>query len=227
MTFDLARAQDIPQEILSVLTAHHDLLGKVKSLDKLLERQAILEIANNLNKLAEQAGIVGYHYTRSSRVSIEANGLITKSGTTRRREFLEEHGYRFTPQQREKIQTCWDAYFKENQNRARDNRIWFNLTSSALGTEGSARLLNNYGGEVVYKAFSRDCEIAKVLESIGEPMVIKCSLDTRELRASPWGEVWLSSYHRSVNPNACQTDFDVYTTRSVLPDQILSIEVTA
>lgn len=228
MAFDLAQTENIPQDILSVLAAYHELLGAAEFLDELLERQDIFEIADALNGLAEEAGVVGYHYTRSSRCSIEASGLISKSGEERRREFLEEYGDYFTLRQRERMEATWDAYFDERQNRVRDHRIWFNLTKFALEDGGAAPLLSNYGGEVVYMPLALDCEIAMTLASIGEPMVIRCSLDTKDLdtfSSTPWGKVWLSSYHRSVNPNAHQTDFDVYTTHPVHPERILSIEV--
>jgi hypothetical protein len=227
VAFDLANPEEIPEEILSNLLSHHDVLCATEFLDELLKTQAIREVAEALNKLAEKHGLVGYHYTRSIRASIRDNGLVVKPGDERRREFMEQHGNHFSPQQRHKIETAWANYFVDSQNKARDGLIWFNLTKSALTNKGATASLSNYGGEVIYMPFSRDCEITKVLGSIGEPMVVKCSLDTARLKTfslMPWGKVWLSSYHRAVNSNAYQTDFDVYTTCSVSPAQIIEIE---
>ena len=114
------------------------------------------------------------------------------------------------------------------QNRVRDNRLWFNLTKSALRNGDAEPLLRNYGGEVVYMPFSQDRELSEILGSIGEPLVILCNLDTGNLSTfstHPWGKVWLSSYHLRVNTDAYQTDLDVYVGSPVLPEQIINIEV--
>ena len=55
-------------------------------------------------------------------------------------------------------------------------------------------------------------------------MAITCSLDPNSLTTFlefPWGKIWLSSYHLTLNPNACRFDLDAYQERPVLPDDIV------
>lgn len=229
MTVDLGIIEHIPQKILSKFDRTvRILLEENEFQEQLLELSIFSETISALNEIAKKNGVVGYHYTRSIKSSIEDNGLEVRSGSEHRKIFLKEHAGKFTSEQIDRLKSGWNRYFDSQQNKVRDNRIWFNLTNSALANGGASPLLKNYGGEVIYMPFSRDIEISKILQSIGEPMIVRCSLDTQHLKTfcdDPWGKVLFSSYHRSINPDAFPVDFDVYTTFPVQPNQILSIEV--
>lgn len=224
---ELGSAQDIPRDIEEQLYSFMSRFKDEEFQEPLLESSSIIEIVSELNELANKYGVAGYHYTRSFTSSIHENGLIIRSGVERRNQFLEEHGHLFTSFQLERLKHGWNEYFNNEQNRVRDHRIWFNLTTKALNDGGAAPLLENYGGEVVYMPFSRDEEILQILGQLGEPLVVKCSLDTRTLTTfsqEPWGKVLLSSYHRSVNPDAYHVDYDVYSRVTVPSDKIMEIK---
>jgi hypothetical protein len=228
LAIDLAQPADIPRELLSILAEQRELMISAESIEELLKSEEIRDVVIALDLIVEKEGVVGYHYTRNFKQSIEINGLVMKSGAERRAFFLKEYGNRFTPEQLERLKDGWGNYFNSVQNQVRDNLLWFNLTKSSLRNGDAEPLLRNYGGEVVYMPFSQDRELSEILGSIGEPLVIRCNLDTGNLRTfstHPWGNVWLSSYHLRVNSDAYQTDLDVYAGSPVLPEQIINIEV--
>jgi len=224
---NLALADEIPAEIIYRLRDHVPLLKRIQHSEEFSAHQPIIEIVRELDAICESEGIIGVHYTRGIRERISSQGLLTRSGAERRTEFLEMYGHRFTDAQRERLIAGCTSYFDEQQNRVRNGRIWFNLTRAAMSNGSAEPLLSHYGGEVVYKPFSGDEEIEAVLCSLGEPMIVECSLRPDSLRKSceyPWGRIWLSSYHCTVNPEAVQWDVDLYSQESVPPAAILKIE---
>ncbi len=111
------------------------------------------------------------------------------------------------------------------QNEIRDYDVCFNFTLKELGHEGTEYLLGYYGGEVINMPLCGDPELDAVLQTIGQPLIVECYLNPADLTTSselPWGKVWLSSYHVSINPKACQHDVDAHHSKSVRPEQIIS-----
>jgi len=224
---DLSSAEAIPSEPLSRLQAFRGQLRGSRSLESLLENRAFLAIARDLNEHCEREGVIGYHYTRSFPERIVANGLTARTGAERRNEFLAEHGHRFSAAQRSLIEPSWASYFDRGQDRARDGKVWFCLTLKELRGSGTDRLLGHFGGEVVYKAFREHSEIASVLASIGEPLVVTCAVPAYRAsttRRYPWGSVWLSAYHRTLNANAEVMDCDCWLLESVPPERIIRVQ---
>lgn len=227
MAYNLASVETIPVPLREDLTSQEEIFQETELLEELLERRSLRTAAEELNALCEADGVIGYHYTRSFRNRITTEGLVACSGDQHRRRFLREYGDRFTPSQRQRLLQSWENYFDSQQNRARDGRVWFNLTLNALGSSGARPLLYHFGGEVIYMPVKRDDEIAEILHSIGNPLVVKCALDTDNLTTFadlPWGKVWLSTYHRCVNPSSYRFDVDAYCTSSILPNCIIGIQ---
>ncbi|HVF59250.1 MAG TPA: hypothetical protein VNJ70_05500 [Thermoanaerobaculia bacterium] len=57
-------------------------------------------------------------------------------------------------------------------------------------------------------------------------MIVETKLDATKLHTFsqiPWGSVWLSSYHVTVNRDARQHDVDAYLTEPVSADHVVSI----
>ena len=74
-------------------------------------------------------------------------------------------------------------------------------------------MLGLYGGEQVSMCFELDEPLGLKFGAIGEPMVVRCSLDPNQIRTfieNPWGKILVSSFHSLINPNACQIDQDGY-----------------
>jgi hypothetical protein len=226
MPIDLVSAP-IPPKILARLQPHHERLKSADYLEHFYDDEDIASIIRALNERCMREGIVGYHYTRSFAERLLANGLVATSGEARRRSFIDEFGHLFSRTQLHVIEVAWSAYFDRQQNRGRDDRVWFNLTLDALTDSGAEPLLRHYGGEVVYKPLASHPSIATILKSIGEPLVVSCALDATTLTTFaewPWGKAWLGSYHLTLNPHACRVDFDVYTPHSVSRGSIIRVQ---
>ncbi len=228
MACNLAKPDEIPSAIRTNLARHGDVFRRVEFLDELLEKKGeLLDIARDLNAVCRAHGVVGYHYTRSFRERIATDGLLARSGKEWRQEFLDRFGELFSIAQRQRLQRGWGEYFDSNQNGALDGRVCFALTKAALKNGGATALLDHYGGEVIYMPFTRDKEIAAILHSIGESMIVECALDTSRLSrfsGMPWGKVWLSTYHCSVNPGAHQQDYDVFSSSSIPASDVIAIQ---
>ena len=191
-----------------------------------MKNAELKSIAQELDEICLNKGVIGYHFTRAFREDIEKSGLVPCDGRKRRQEFLSKFGNRFTLDQRNWIIRIWDWYFSPYQSQARDGKISFNFTLDALKNEGAKNLLAYYGGESIYMPLIENAEISAVLQSIGQPLIIRCALEPNILSASteiPWGKIWLSSYHLAINPIAVQFDQDAFQEQPVLATQILSI----
>lgn len=214
----------IPDGFLGVLESFEQVIQRSEYLDDLLEHNELLKVAKALDQVCLEKGIVGIHYTKAIRTEIESSGLQPSSGDARRRAFLDQFGHRFTDVQIAGINQIWEKYFSSRQRGVRDNLIWFAFTLAALENGGASRLLTYFGGEQIYMPLTEAREIGAILKTFGEPMIVRCSLDPSNLKTFseyPWGKIWLSTYHRSRNPNAHQFDVDAYQTQAVLPADIV------
>ena len=193
-----------------------------------MENNGLRKIAEALNEICLKKGVIGYHFTRVFREDIEKFGLVPCDGRKRRREFLLKYGSRFTADQHNWIRRSWDSYFTASQSEPRNGRIWFNFTLDALKNGGAEDLLAYFGGESIYMPLIQNAQIASVLKSIGQPLIVECELETEKLKTFceiPLGKIWLSSYHLRINSSALQFDQDAFQEQPVLPSQIVSINV--
>jgi len=220
----------IPRIMLDEFRRLDRLFASCRSIDQLLQDPSLQRLAADLDELCLAEGVVGYHYTRALREQIAGQGLRLSCGADRRREFMSEYGHRFSEEQRGRIRQRWNDHFDEAQNRGRDGRIWFNCTLGSLEDDGAGRLLTFFGGESIYMPLTEDDDVAAVLRTIGQPLIIEARLPGTKLhtfRETPWGRIWLSTYHVSVNKEAKQDDVDAYVLEPVPPDNIVSINNAA
>ncbi|WP_337171756.1 hypothetical protein [Gemmatimonas aurantiaca] len=226
MPIDLCSAESIPKPLTERLRAFDQRLRRSEFLDSLLEEDSLVEIVRDLDEVCEAERVIAYHFTRADPRLIHEHGLLACSGAERRESFIATYGHLFTEQQLARIREIWQSYFNGAQNHARDGRVWFNLTLQALKNGGADRLLSHFGGEVVYMPLTSEYGVSRVLNSLGEPLVVKCDLDTSRARTFtefPWGKTWLSAYHRTLNTNAHPMDWDCYLPETLTPNQILEI----
>lgn len=226
MAIKLNSISQIPQSIACALRRLDCVFVESEFIENVLGNSDLYQIAGELDRLCVEQGVVGYHFTRAIQEEIEVRGLQAGTGADRRREFLLQYGYRFSEAQREWIHYAWEDYFAASQTQTRDGRIWFNFTLAALDNGGADDLLTYFGGEVINMPLTQDEEIAAVLRTIGQPLIIECALAAERLHTFseiPWGKTWLSSYHVTLNYTAQQFDVDAYLEESVSPSQIVSI----
>ena len=226
MPVNLSSPQDIPAPLAESLSKSIGVFKNIDSLDALLEMTDIASLQKDLNSYAEEQGILGFHFTRANLNRIRAQGLIVQNGDDARKTFLQEHDKRLSSEQKRNIVRGWDAYFTSQSNNSRDGKVWFNLTLSSLTMRAAEPLLEFYGGEIIHMPFRNSTDLASIFKTLGEPLVICCELSTSELktfRPLPWGRVWLSAFHASVNESATQEDLDVYMDRSLPSDRIKNI----
>lgn len=115
----------------------------------------------------------------------------------------------------------------KKDSESRDYRIYFNFTKNALSNKGAELLLKYYGGEQIYFPLFNLPVINEKLEKIGKPMILKCILEPREIKTliqNPWGKIIVSSYHKTLNPNASVVDQDGYLKSAVLSKNIEIID---
>ena len=97
-----------------------------------------------------------------------------------------------------------------------------------MGNSLSKNLLKYYGGEQIYKPLISIKEIARKIELLGESLLLKCTLDPRNLHFfidRPFGKIALSTY-LSQKGNSCgKLDYDGYQMVNVGPENICIIEL--
>ncbi|WNO10501.1 hypothetical protein [Teredinibacter sp. KSP-S5-2] len=228
MNVDLNNPALLPPEI-------HRKFGKIKNLffeyefsESLVENREVIPLVRELNAYCEENRIIGIHYTRAIPESIKLNGLLSRCGREIRDTFIREHGSMFTDDELDIIRERWAIYFTSSQSDVRDGRVFFNFTESELGRAGSKYLLGLYGGEQVSMCFELDEPIGCKLASIGEPLLVRCSLEPRFVETFTdysWGKILVSSYHYMVNRNAYRIDQDGMQNIPVKPEDIVEIKV--
>ena len=228
MAISLDSISQIPQAISDELCRFDRVLADRRLVEQLLENSNLRRLASALDDLCRAEGVTGYHFTRAVHEHIADRGLQLSRGGDRRRDFISEYGHLFSEAQRERIAKMWNGYFDESRDAHRDGRIWFCCTLRSLEDGDADRLLTFFGGESIYMPLTEDDEVAAVLRAIGQPLIVKAKLPGTKLHTFseiPWGRVWLSTYHVSVNKEAQQHDVDAYVLEPVPRDQIVSIDV--
>lgn len=228
MIIDLTKPGQLPKEFAARLKRLESLCRELEFSEELVAQKDVYSLVKDIDYFCTTQKVVGIHYTRAMPESIRKNGLLIRSGDEIRATFLEEHGYLFTKSEIITINELWKSYFKDSQSSARDGRVFFNFTESALNTSGTKYLLGLYGGEQVNMCFELDDPIGEKLGSIGVPLVVQCALDPNMVRTFieyPWGKILVSAYHLMVNSEAYGIDQDGYQTDPVKFDDIIKIRV--
>lgn len=197
--------------------------------DELLENPTFQDLIERITNFSKDCKIIGYHYTRADKDDILKGGLKSRTGQEIRETFLSRYGKLFTPKELDIIKNAWKTYFNKNMISCRDYRIFFNLTATALFDSGAEPLLQYYGGEQVYMPLKGFPSIAKKIQNIGSPLLIKATLNPCQLKLFDYediAKIAISSYHRLLRPDASQYDQDAYQREPILPNQVEIIDLT-
>jgi hypothetical protein len=220
---DLDSLDCLPEAFVHRLHKFDEVFARETSFNKIVrENDEIKELIIEIDSFCVSQKIYGYHYTRGNVALIRRDGLIVREGNDIRAEFIASYSENFSPQEIEKIKSSWHEYFDENMENIRDYKIFFNFTLNALNFDAK-ELLENYGGEQVYKTLLGSPNIACKIRSLGTPFIVKCTLDPKDISVyiqNPWGRIAVSSYHRNINSSASQIDQDGYQCKKVLPKDL-------
>lgn len=226
---NLCTLAGFPSFFFKEMEKHTELLLNTEFDDELVENSAFLNLVERITDFSRDCKIIGYHYTRADKDDILKGGLKSRTGQEIRETFLSRYGKLFTPKELDIIKNAWNAYFNKNMISCRDYRIFFNLTTTALFDSGAEPLLQYYGGEQVYMPLKGFPSIAKKIQNIGTPLLIKATLDPCQLKLFDYkdiAKVAISSYHRLLRPDATQYDQDAYQREPILPNQVEIIDLT-
>lgn len=227
MIIDLTKPEQLPEEFAARLKQSERLCRKFAFSEELIEQNDVYSLVQEIDDFCTTKKIVGIHYTRAIPESILKNGLLIRNGNEIRANFLKEHNSIFTETEITTIIERWKSYFNHSQSSARDGRIFFNFTESALGNGGAKNLLGLYGGEQINMCFDLQEPIGKKLANIGVPLVVRCALSPDAVKTFieyPWGKILFSAYHLKVNPEAFGIDQDGYQSIPVKQEDVLAIK---
>ena len=226
---NLCTLAGFPSFFFEEMEKHTELLLNTEFEDELVENPVFQDLIDRITDFSKDCKIIGYHYTRADKDDIIKGGLKSRTGQEIRETFLSRYGKLFTPKELDTIKNAWNAYFNKNMISCRDYRIFFNLTTTALFDSGAEPLLQYYGGEQVYMPLKGFPSIAKKIQNIGSPLLIKATLNPCQLKLFDYediAKVAISSYHRLLRPDASQCDRDVYQNEPALLEQIEIIDLS-
>ena len=222
---NLCTLAGFPSFFFEEMEKHTELLLNKEFSDELIYNPVFQELIERITTFSKDCNIIGFHYTRADKEDIIKSGLKSRSGQEIREAFLSRYGSLFTAEELDTIKKSWNAYFNRTMVESRDHRIFFNLTTTALFDSGAEPLLKYYGGEQVYMPLKGYPTIAKKLQNIGTPLLIKAILDPHQLQLFDFEDVIkiaLASYHRLLRHDAKQCDIDCFQTSSI-PTRLIKI----
>ncbi|MGJ1327471.1 hypothetical protein [Sphingobacterium multivorum] len=208
---NLNNLEGIPAKYLKKLSACKETFIDNDFMDSIKEDPRISSLIENIDNYCKNKRIIGFHYTRAIATDIAKNGLACRTGTEIRSSFLKQYYKIFESHELELIKDIWSKNFDEEDKSTRDSRLYFNFTTSALDDYGAEPLLRNFGGEQVYMPLQELKGISSKIMNIGEPLILKCSLDPQNIKTfyeHPWGRIAVSTFHLMLNPNAYRDDQD-------------------
>lgn len=222
MVINLEKPNNLPLEFRNRLKRLNYLFQRHESYECFEEFPEIQQLENDLNRYCLSHKVMGIHYTRASADSIQAKGLLCRTGEKIRSDFLREDGDQFSETDIDTIKRCWNNYFDSGQARIRDSRVYFNFTHTAV-SNGGANNLFCFGGEQIYSGLPE--RIINKFKNIGTPLIVYCALDPKQLNGI-WdpAKILISSYHRLLNEYANTKDGDVWQAVSILPEDIMEIK---
>lgn len=218
----------LPNNFLKELASFNQFFEETDSLEQLDDNCELQVLIEEIDQFCSKNEVFGFHYTRAYPQDILKNGLLSRPGQDIRSEFLKRNRSLFSEMEVKQILNAWNKCFDESDEQHRDYHVFFNFTLTALTGLGSELLLENSGGEQVYGPIYTIEGIKDKLRNIGTPLIVKCSLNPKNLNTFiqyPWGKIAASTYHRTRNPNALQTDQDGYQLTSVPPEKIELIKL--
>ena len=223
MIIDFEDFTGLPNEFIIRLNRYVSIFVEYEFLEQYLDDEYIHQLIVDIDDYCLDNNIIGYHYTNGIVDEFKEKGILVRSGKKIRQDFMERHFHLFTKEEQNRILEKWEKRFDEDDQRVRDNCVFFNFTKGALKNSGAELLLKYYGGEQVYFPIFQLPEIGKKLKKIGVPMILRCTLNPNVINTFidyPWGKIAVSSYHRKVNQTADWVDQDGYQKVSVSPENI-------
>ncbi|HEV7239452.1 MAG TPA: hypothetical protein VGQ36_09445 [Thermoanaerobaculia bacterium] len=161
------------------------------------EQQRVLR---DLNRLAGNVRLIGYHCTRLADDEIENIWNVGLRPLSL--DLIHERV------ERRLAAACFSEAVaqrllrtNEADEEGRRHRIAFIFTRNPLRDEdGVGRLLAYWGGEALYRCHEDDDEIAPILQAIGTPCIVEVALPVRSVHLAPIGELIMRLYlhHRGV-----------------------------
>jgi hypothetical protein len=220
---DLQRPELLPETFRVRLNSIRGIRHNEEFSEDLVRHHDVRSLVIDIDKYCMQSRVLGIHYTRAIRADIEKKGLLIRTGSEIRDEFIQRFGDRVHADELEWLRNMWLSH-QAKQSDIRDSMLWFNFTLAELGRSGSEYLLGMYGGEQIHMGIEFDTPIGAKLASIGEPLVVKCALDPHKVDTfieNPRGTILVSSFHLSVEPEAYRIDQDGKVMHSILPEDIV------
>lgn len=220
---DLQRPELLPKTFRERLNSIRAICRNEEFSEELVRHPDVRNLVIDIDSYCMQNRVWGIHYTRAIREDIEQKGLLIRTGAEIRDEFIQRFGDRFEANELEWFQNKWSSH-QVKQSDIRDSMLWFNFTLTEYGGLGSENLLGMYGGEQIHMGIEFDTPIGRKLASIGEPLVVKCALDPKNVNTCieyPWGKILVSSFHLDVEPEAYRIDQDGKVTHSILPEDLV------
>lgn len=220
---DLQRPELLPETFRERLNSIRGICRNEEFSENLVLHPNVRNLVIDIDRYCMKNRVWGIHYTRAIREDIENKGLLIRTGTEIRDQFIKRFGDRFNEDEIEWLKNMWLSH-QVKQSDIRDSMLWFNFTLTELGGSGSEYLLGMYGGEQIHMGIEFDTPIGMKLASIGEPLIVKCALDPHKVDSfieNPWGKILVSSFHLSVEPEAYGIDQDGKVTHSILPEDVV------
>ena len=227
MIVDFDKEPLIPGHLNGLLAPVLSLLKGARSVESISDERPARLLMEALTAELEETGFVGIHHTRALPESIKSNGLQLLTGRERRAKFLREYGKLFTAGEIADIEAAWKNYFCGMQYMGREGQVWFNYTSDEFDTAEESHFLRYFGGEQIHMPLHDHPSVSEKLRSIGVPLRVRCRLFpsvVTEFRDHSAAWVWLSIYHKKLNPSAAVDSFNIYSPRSIPASAILSVD---
>lgn len=218
MILNLESLEGLPNIYIAQLKKFDQIFKTHRFLENYENRENINRLIFDINNYCLDNKIIGFHYTNAIENDFREKGMIIRSGEEIRSDFVQRFFHLFDNKEQIEIKKKWLQRFGKKDTENRDNRIFFNFTKNALIERGAELLLQYYGGEQIYFPLFELPTIGKKLKKIGKPIILKCILDPNEVVTNiqnPWGKIIVSSYNRTLNPNAHAVDQDGYQKKRV------------
>lgn len=225
---NLESLEGLPNNYIEKLAAFRQEFLDYEFLEELDENIALQELIYDIDQFCFENHIIGFHFTRADPKHILKRGLLSRTGQEIREDFLINYGNKFETEEIDEIKSAWKNGFDDSDKEARDNRIFFNFTKEGLRNGGADLLLKNVGGEQVNWPLYRNQKLRTKIQNLGIPLILKCTLTPKNIKTyieNPWGKIAVSSFHRTINSKAHQTDQDGNQKTTIAPELIEIIEL--
>jgi hypothetical protein len=191
----------------------------------------IRSIFVDVQEHAEAVGVIGYHCTKQlPEKPFKKIGLRLLNIEQHHREFLEYIRDKVKPSLYKHIEKAL-CEWRHCQHR-RERQLHFCLTPNQIIEPygGAEDFFTYFGGEAIYMQFvhhikTKIIEVERLLEGLGEPVVVKTKLTVSHLQLSPdsLGRCLVGYYAQSINKEFIFQDPAVYSKRDILPCDILEV----